>query len=267
MILPRLPGKIRTYYEPFVGGGAVFFALAAERRFRRAVISDKNAELINLYCVVRDRLPELLSALEPHQAQATDETWFYHVRSWNPESLEPVQRAARILFLNRTCFNGLYRVNRKGEFNVPFGRYKNPKVLDRPRLEAASAALANVEVRCADFAEVAMQAGRGDAIYFDPPYVPVSATACFKHYHSESFGDDTQARLVDVYRRCVKRGASAVLSNSDCDTTRELYAGLSVDTVSASRAINSNPERRGAVSELLVVGVDRPPSGRLSLAS
>lgn len=270
-ILPRLPEKMRTYYEPFVGGGAVFFALAAEGRFRRAVISDANPELTNLYTVVRDDLNALCEALEPHQAEAANDTWFYHVRSWNPEDLSPVERAARILFLNKTCFNGLYRVNRRGEFNVPFGKYKNPKVLDPKKLSAASQALQGVEIRCSDFWDIAMEAGRGDGIYFDPPYVPVSKTASFNTYFKDAFGDDTQARLVEAYRRCCSRGATAVMSNSDCPTTRELYSGLEVETVHASRAINSKASRRGPVTELLVVGAGQArrarPAPRLSLAS
>lgn len=253
-ILPRLPARIRTYYEPFVGGGAVFFALAAERRFERAVLSDRNAELVNLYRVVRDELDALCAALEPHQARATDATWFYAVRGWLPEELDPVEQAARMLFLNKTCFNGLYRVNRQGRFNAPFGRYERPRVLDRARLEAAHRALQGVDLRCADFADVALEAGREDAVYFDPPYAPVSRTASFESYQPGGFGAEAQARLVDVYRRCWSRGATAVLSNSHTALTRDLYRALDVQIVRASRAINSNPSRRGPVEELLVVG-------------
>lgn len=254
VILPRLPDRARTYFEPFIGGGAVFFALAQAGRFERAVISDKNPELVNVYTVVRDHLCELQSCLRPHQEQATDSDYFYHVRSWRPTELSPVERAARLLFLNKTCFNGLYRVNRRGEFNVPFGKYKKPRVLDETKLEAASRALQNVSIRCADFGEVALEARRGDAVYFDPPYAPVSATSSFNSYHSEAFGPSEQARLVDVYRRCWRRGAVAVLSNSDCSLTRELYSRLDVAVVKATRAINSAADRRGAVNELLVVG-------------
>lgn len=255
VILPRLPERLRTYFEPFVGGGAVFFALSEARRFERAVISDRNPELVNLYRVVRDDVSSLADALAPHAAKATSPEWFYKVRALRPEALSPVERAARLLFLNRTCFNGLYRVNRKGEFNVPFGRYRSPRVLDRARLEAASRALRGVEIRCADFEEVASEAGPGDAVYFDPPYAPVSSTASFTSYHEDAFGPDAQVRLVDVYRRCCERGAVAVLSNSDCALTRQLYAPFEVEVVRASRAINSAPDRRGAVNELLVVGL------------
>lgn len=253
-ILPRLPARIGTYFEPFVGGGAVFFALAQARRFERAVISDKNPHLINLYRVVRDDVDSLKASLRPHAERATDPDWFYYVRSWDPAALEPVERAARLLFLNRTCFNGLYRVNRRGEFNVPFGKYKNPKVLDEAKLDAASRALVGVEIRCRDFSEVADEVVPGDAVYFDPPYVPVSSTASFNSYHAEAFGPETQARLVEVYRRCWRGGAVAVLSNSDCELTRELYRALDTTVVRATRAINSAADGRGRVNELLVVG-------------
>lgn len=261
-ILPRLPDRMRTYYEPFIGGGAVFFALAHARRFDRAVISDKNLELVNLYTVVRDDVEDLLQCLEPHADKATDSDWFYHVRSWAPTELEPAERAARLVYLNRTCFNGLYRVNRKGDFNVPFGRYKNPRVRDEPRLRAASEALQRVEIRGADFAEVAASARKGDGVYFDPPYVPVSATASFHAYHREAFGPAEHKRLVDVFRRCWRRGVVSVLSNSDCEMTRELYSALDVEVVRATRAINSAKDKRGRVNELLVVGPKRRANSR-----
>ena len=245
---------MRTYYEPFIGGGAVFFALAREGRFRRAVISDKNPDLVNLYTVVRDQLPQLVSNLEPLAERATDSDFFYEVRSRDVDTLDPVERAARLIFLNRTCFNGLYRVNRKGGFNVPFGKYKNPRVLDVPKLEAASRALHGVTILCADFSETVAGARTGDAVYFDPPYAPVSQTASFNSYHAEAFGELQQAKLVDTYRRCWARGAVAVMSNSDCEMTRRLYARLDVRVVRATRAINSAGARRGAVNELLVVG-------------
>lgn len=256
-ILPALPERVKTYYEPFVGGGAVFFAMARARRFQRAVIADKNPEVINLYSVVRDQLADLKVALAPHAAKASNPDWFYHVRGWRPHDLSPADRAARILFLNRTCFNGLYRVNRKGEFNVPFGRYKNPRVLDEPRLDAASEVLQGVSIRCDDFAEVVKAARTGDAVYFDPPYAPVSPSASFNTYHAEAFGPEAQTRLVEVYRGCWQRGAVALLSNSDCSLTRELYRDLDVHTVQATRAINSASDRRGHINELLVLGVRR----------
>lgn len=254
LILPRFPDRMRTYYEPFLGGGAVFFAMAAARRFERAVLADKNAELINVYTVVRDHLDELIEGMTPYAEKAKDSDWYYYVRSLKPTELNPIERAVRMMFLNRTCFNGLYRVNRRGEFNVPFGKYLQPKVLDIPRLKAASSALQGVELRCTGYVEVASEVGRRDGIYFDPPYAPVSATSSFNAYQSGGFGPDDQAQLVDVYRRCWMRGAVAVLSNSDCELTRDLYGRLNVEVVQAPRAINSVGGKRGRVNELLVVG-------------
>lgn len=267
VILPRLPDRVRTYFEPFIGGGAVFFAMAHQQRFERAVISDKNLELVNLYTQVRDDVGGLIRALGLHVERATDSDWFYEVRSWSPTDLEPAERAARLVFLNRTCFNGLYRVNRKGAFNVPFGRYKKPRVLDEAKLRSAAEALRGVDIRAADFSDVAAEARTGDAVYFDPPYVPVSPTSSFHAYHAEAFGAEAHRRLVDVYRRCWRRGAVAVLSNSDCAFSRQLYAPLDVEVVRATRAINSAPSRRGAVNELLAVGPKRRASKDSSISS
>lgn len=253
-ILPWLPNRIATYYEPFIGGGAVFFALANERRFERAVIGDRNPALIDVYTSIRDRLGELVTRLEAHGAHATDADYYYQVRGTATSAWTPVERAARILFLNKTCFNGLYRVNRKGEFNVPFGRYANPKVCNVEVLEAASRALQGVEIVNADFGTLADRTKRGDAIYFDPPYVPVSSTSSFTAYDSNVFGAAEHQRLVKVYRSCLEKGVAAVLSNSDCKETRALYHGLDAITVYATRAINSKGLKRGKVSELLVVG-------------
>ncbi len=256
-ILPRLPERIDCYYEPFVGGGAVFFALAREGRFERAVLGDRNPNLVSTYRVVRDQVEELIEALEPMVAWGTDPERYYEVRAWNPDELDEVTRAARFVFLNKTCFNGLYRVNRSGRFNVPFGRYKRPKVLDADALRRASAALSRAEVALMDFEDTVREAGHGDAVYFDPPYVPISTTSSFTAYHDIPFGPSEHARLRQAYRACCRRGASAVLSNSDTEATRKLYRGFRVVEVQAQRAINCQPDRRGSVSELLVVGLQR----------
>jgi DNA adenine methylase len=254
-ILSRFPAKVRTYHEPFIGGGAVFWAMAAERRFRRAVIADRNPELVLAYRTVRDQVEPLIERLREHQAHATDEAYFYRVRAEEPASLSPVERAARTLFLNRTCFNGLYRVNRRGGFNVPFGRYANPRVVNPELLRACSAALAEVDVLEGDFEVVARRAGSGDALYLDPPYVPVSSTSSFTSYAQFPFGPREHERLAAVFRECCERGVATILSNSDCAATRALYADLEVRTVLATRAINSVGARRGAVSEVLVTGL------------
>ncbi len=261
-ILAHLPDQISTYYEPFVGGGAVFFALASEGRFRRAVISDQNPELVETYLSIRDEVDAVMAALKKHVRYARDPDYYYKLRAVNPASLKRAQRAARLLYINKTCFNGLYRVNKKGQFNVPFGRYANPRVLNEDLLLRASGALQGVKILQSDFEAVSKQAGRGDAVYFDPPYVPISATSSFKAYHARPFEQDEHQRLAEAYRACWSRGAVAVLSNSDCPFTRSLYRGLKVRTVSATRAINSVATGRGRVSEILVL---RPQTRRLNL--
>ena len=254
-ILPRFPERLRTYYEPFIGGGAVFFALAKTCRFERAVLGDLNPALVEVYTVVRDEVSALEEALGVLAVGASDPDFYYDVRGWDPQTLDPVKRTARFLFLNKTCFNGLYRVNRKGRFNVPFGRHKNPRVLNAPRLRAASRVLQGVTIVHSDFDRLVQHVRRGDGVYFDPPYVPVSATSSFTAYAAHPFTYRDHERLAETYRQLIRRGVTAVLSNSDCAFTRALYEDLEVECVQASRAINSVASRRGTISELLVVGM------------
>lgn len=252
-IVPRLPDRIGTYYEPFVGGGAVFFALAAGRRFERAVIGDANRYLVDTYRVVQRSVGLLIKVLRAHAKHARNPSYFYKQRALDPDDLDPIERAAWLIFLNRTCFNGLYRVNSLGHFNVPFGRYKSPRVLDEDRLRACSSALRRVKIVHADFAELVEDAGEGDAAYFDPPYLPVSDTS-FVAYGAARFGAFDHSRLAGVYRGLVSRGVRAVLSSSDCRAARRIYRGLELVEVQARRAINSTGTKRGRVGELLVVG-------------
>ncbi len=251
-ILERLPARIDTYFEPFVGGGAVFFALASERRFRRAVLSDQNEELIETYQAVQRDVDGVIAALRrlPHSEED-----YYKIRAQKPRL--PTTRAARMIYLNRTGYNGLYRVNRSGQFNVPFGRYAQPKICDEERLRAVSQALRGVEIRVADFERTAERASHRDAVYFDPPYVPVSATARFAEYQKQPFGDDEHRRLARLFERLLDRGVSTVLSNSDTPRTQEIFGHLSHDLVAARRSINSNGTRRGPILEMLVHGAAR----------
>ncbi|MEM7674443.1 MAG: DNA adenine methylase [Myxococcota bacterium] len=253
-IAPILPKRIQTYYEPFLGGGALFFHLAGQRRFERAVLSDINGELIETYRIVRDELDELIDALEVHAAFATSAEYYYAVRAQKPEELSAIMRAARFLFLNRTCFNGLYRVNRSGQFNVPYGKYKRPNVVNADVLRAASKALQGTTLIEGDFETTVATATRGDAVYFDPPYIPASPTASFTAYYAKNFGPPDHMRLLETYRMCGRRGVDAILSNTDVPTTRWLYAGLQFKTVQAPRTINAVATKRGPVNELLVVG-------------
>ncbi len=246
-ILRHLPDEIETYYEPFVGGGAVFFALAAQGRFKRAVLSDQNEELILTYRAIQGnvgRVIELLSKM-PHSEEA-----YYEIRAQRPRT--PERRAARMIYLNRTGYNGLYRVNRSGHFNVPFGRYARPNICDEQRLFAVAEALRGVKLEVSDFEKSCRSARPGDAVYFDPPYVPVSATARFAEYHSTPFDLAEHQRLSNLDQKLTKRGVDAVLSNSDPAVTRQLYKHFAFETVSARRSINSAAMGRGPTSELLV---------------
>ena len=248
-ILKLAPSRMRTYYEPFVGAGAVFFALAAERRFERAVLSDINDELVSCYRALRDHVRDVIVALRdmPYARDA-----YYEIRSWEPSRLASPLRAARTIYLNRAGFNGLYRVNRRGAFNVPFGRHKNPAICNEPRLLAAARALQGVELRVADFDQVLACVAPGDFVYLDPPYVPLSKTARFTSYAASPFGPDEQERLAARLRILGAGMVPAVLSNADCAETRRLYKKLPQERVPVRRAINVNPERRGPVGELLV---------------
>jgi len=248
-ILERFPPSCATYYEPFLGSGALFFALAGRRAFRRAVLSDRNRDLVDTYVAVRDRLDDLVAAL---RALHADRDSYYRIRALDPQSLDPAARAARFIYLNRTCYNGLYRVNRAGRFNVPFGRYAKPRILHEENLRAVSRALRRADLLSGDFDEATTAARAGDAIYFDPPYVPLSATARFTAYDAAPFGWEEQRRLAALMHRLADRGVFALLSNAGSGPARDLYGSLSCDRVHARRSINSRADRRGHVPEILV---------------
>lgn len=244
------PKRIQKYYEPFAGGAAVFFALVARDKFEHARLSDMNADLIRVYSALRDDAESVIAELSKLAALELSKETYYKVRAKRPS--KDAARAARLIYLNRTGYNGLYRVNSSGEFNVPYGSYKNPRILDRGRLLAAAEALQGVELAVEDFESSCQKAKRGDFVYLDPPYVPVSKTASFAAYHSVAFTSAEHARLARTFARLSKRGVTALLSNSDTPETRELYREFDTHTVHATRAINSNASRRGSVSELLV---------------
>jgi len=252
-ILEQLPPRGGTYYAPFGGGGAVFFEMARRGRYRKAVLGDRNGDLVELYNVVGRDVDALVEALKIHVPYAKDPEYFYALRASNPAAMDAVGRAARFIYLNKTCYNGLYRVNSKGGFNVPFGRHGNPRVLNEPLLNSASRVLCSVTIEARDFQVMVSRAGPGDAVYFDPPYHPLSPTSSFTEYAAQPFTEADHQRLARVFRECAGRGARVVLSNSDTDFTRSLYDGLDVHTVSVPRNINTVATGRGKVPELLVV--------------
>ena len=250
-LLNRIPGHFDSYHEPFVGGGALFFRLYRDSKIRHALISDLNAELIDTYIAIRDQVEDVIKLLAeyPHA-----EDFFYKLRSEDPWKMDFSARTARMIYLNKTGYNGLYRVNRQGKFNVPFGCYKNPEYCDVSNLRAASSALQDVEIAYAPFEKVLEKAKGGDFVYFDPPYVPLSKTANFTAYHANGFTPEDQIRLRDVCVELTKMNVNVMLSNSATDTVRALYAqpGFILDEIQANRAINSNGSGRGKLAELIV---------------
>jgi DNA adenine methylase len=245
----RLPTKYKRYFEPFLGGAALFFHVAP----KDAYLADTNPELIDCYKVVRDDVESLIVELGRHRY---DEEYYYSVREWdrkdNFASLPAVVRAARFIYLNKTCFNGLYRVNSKGLFNVPFGHYSNPTIVDTDNLRECSKALARVELVVSDYASVVDDVEKSDFVYFDPPYAPLSVTSSFTAYTKQGFGHADQEALREVCYRLDKKGVFFMLSNSATPLMQELYRDFTVHTVAASRAINSKAAERGPVSEIVV---------------
>lgn len=258
-ILERLPERIATYYEPFVGGAAVFFALAKERRFERAVLADANSDLVDVYLAIKEDLNGLIRALKKLAAGHSQQQ-YYEVRAQTPRSR--TQRAARVIYLNKTGYNGLYRVNRSGEFNVPYGRYAKPNVCDEPRLRGAAEALAQATIEVADFEHVCRRARSGDAVYLDPPYVPLSKTSSFTAYDRHPFDLEQHRRLAQTFAELAERNVFALLSNSYTPETRDLYAAWQCERIDVKRAINSRADARGPVAELLVTSRRAPARGR-----
>lgn len=242
-----LPPVFRNYYEPFLGGGAVFFRFGLPNAF----LGDVNEELIQTYSAVRDQPEELIELLKLH-ADQHNEPYYYKVRALDPATLGPLQSAARLIYLNRTCYNGLYRVNRKGQFNVPIGSYRSPVICDADNLRAVSAQLAEVTLHAGHYADLVRDAGRGDFVYFDPPYQPLSTSASFVSYSARGFGQKEQIELAEVFSALANRGVLCMLSNSSTPFIRDLYRQHNLRIVQAGRAVNSAGSRRGKIDEVLV---------------
>jgi len=247
-----LPKKIPAYCEPFVGGGAVLFQLQPAI----AIVNDINAELIGVYDVIKSDVETLITTL---QGFAYEADVFYAVRSWDRDkekyaSLSAVERAARILYLNKTCYNGLFRVNNAGEFNAPFGNYRNPNIVNAPTLRAVSTYLNTAAVRLSstDYADVLKDLPKGAFVYLDPPYDPVSDTSGFTGYSKGGFTKDDQIRLRECCDELNSRGINFMLSNSATDFIKQQYAAYRISVVKAKRSINSDSTRRGEVDEVVV---------------
>jgi len=250
---PYLPQGWSRYHEPFLGGGALFFRLQmGENAPAVARLTDVNPELINVYRCVRDRLGPVIALLEIHQLRHSKD-YYYDLRAQH--ELPPVERAARFIYLNKTCFNGLYRENRKGRFNVPMGRYKNPGICNIEMLTAASDALQRCEIERADFTNILDHAqGKQDFVYLDPPYVPISPTSNFTSYSRDAFGAAQHEQLRDICLTLARRGVRVMLSNSNCEFVQELYGDRAFQRyeITAARSINSKAKNRGKITELLI---------------
>jgi DNA adenine methylase len=239
---------IQGYYEPFLGSAALFFHLQPSE----ACLADVNEKLVEIYLVVQREVERLIEVLGRFR---NNEEEYYLTRSQNPAELSGVERAARLIYLNKTCYNGLYRENKKGAFNVPFGRYKNPTICDPTRLRTASAALQGVKLQVGDFEEVVEPARPGDFVYFDPPYAPLNATSNFTSYNRLGFGLADQRRLSAIFDQLTTKGCRVMLSNSSVPLIHELYEGKGyrIVEIMARRFINSKADGRGPVTELLIL--------------
>ena len=248
-VFPR-EGSVDRYFEPFLGSGAVFFHFKALVRPKSAILWDNNVELVQTFLAVRDRVEEVIGLLEEHE-QRHSKDYYLSMRGRKPSALSEV--AARLIYLNKTCFNGLYRVNSRGDFNVPIGSYVKPNILNREGLRRASELLAGAEIEAKDFSELPRKVRAGDFVYFDPPYHPRSDTAYFTAYTRDAFGEKDQKKLATVYRSLDKKDCYLMLSNSDTPLVHNEYAGFWIKKVSARRNINSKADRRGPINELVVL--------------
>lgn len=251
-IRPLVPQEYDTYYEPFIGGGAVLFDLQPEK----AVINDSNTELINVYECIRDHPADVVELLEEHATKNSSE-YFYKIRSQDREpeyAARPApERAARIIYLNKTCYNGLYRVNSAGQFNTPYGRYAHPNIVNKELIKAMSDYLqGQVTILNGDYQTALATADEHSFVYLDPPYMPISSSASFTGYTEGGFSSKEQERLKETCDDLRKRKVHFLESNSDCDDIRKLYSEYDIKIVEAKRSVNSKANKRGAIKEVLI---------------
>jgi len=252
-IMPLINKKCSTYVEPFVGGGAVFFELQP----KKAIINDYNSELVNVYTVVRDHSEELIEELEKHNRNNNGE-YFYMIRALDRSevyhTMSDTEKAARIIYLNKTCYNGLYRVNSAGQFNSPYGKYKNPNIVNEDSIRVMSMYLQSnkITIKQGDYKEVLRGLRRGAFVYLDPPYMPISLSSSFTGYTENGFSYAQQVTLKEECDKLRKRGISFLQSNSDCPEIRDLYKEYEIRTVQAKRRINSKGNKRGEINEVLI---------------
>jgi len=252
----NLPDSFGTYFEPFLGGGALLFNMLTERNKQKCNISDLNSDLVLAYATIRDNVEDLISSLRQHEKyyQKDSKSYYYSIRESSPKN--EIEKTSRLIFLNRTCFNGLYRVNRKGQFNVPLGKYTNPNIVNEDNLRSVSHILTSskVTIQCRDFESVLRDAKKGDLVYFDPPYQPVTNTANFTSYTSRSFTYDDLNRLADLCVKLDSKGCNVLLSNSNSKEVVDMFSNTTwtINKIKANRSINSNSTKRTGHFELLI---------------
>jgi len=248
------PNKFNNYFEPFVGSGAVAFYILQKYKPKQVLLSDINEELINTFNIIKNNVEELISKLNEHKKKhiKNSKDYFYKMRLLDLSQLTNLERAARFIYLNKTCFNGLYRVNSKGQFNVPMGSYKNPDIAQADKLRKISKLLKNVKIKVMSFEKIINFAKKGDFIYFDPPYYPLKKGKSFTTYTKNNFLEKEQQKLAEIFAKLDKKGCKIMLSNSDTKFIKELYKNYSINTVKASRMINCNGADRGKINEVVV---------------
>ncbi len=248
---PFFPKEVNRYFEAFVGGGAVAFHIIKNHKPQEVFLSDINEELINCLNIIKTDVESLINELKKLKKGHDKET-FYKIRSQDLSSLSDLERASRFIYLNKTCFNGLYRVNSKGKFNVPIGSYKNPAICQEDELREISKLLQNATIEVKQFHQNVKEAKKGDFVYFDPPYYPLNKTSSFTTYTKDKFLEQEQEHLAKVFKDLDKRGVKVMLSNSDTDFIKNLYKDYNISQVKATRMINSNASKRGKISEVVV---------------
>ena len=249
----NLPESFGTYYEPFLGGGALLFHILTDKNGQKCSISDLNSDLVLAYTTIRDRIDALISSLKSHEKnyQKDSKSYYYSIRESNPRN--EVEKTSRLIFLNRTCFNGLYRVNSKGKFNVPLGKYSNPNIINEENLRAVSSILQTnrISIKCRDFESVLRDAKKGDLVYFDPPYQPVSSTANFTSYTRKDFTYDDLTRLAELCLKLDSKGCNVLLSNSDSKEVSDIFAKNTwkITRIEVNRSINSNAKICASIAQ------------------
>lgn len=245
------PEEIKRYLEPFVGGGAIAFYIIKNYKPKEVIISDINKELMNAYKVIKNNPKELIKLLKKYKKEHNKEE-YYRIRGENSSLLSNVSRAARFIYLNKTCFNGLYRVNSKGQFNVPMGSYKNPSIVMEKELREISKLLKKVKLKVMSFERVSKIAKRGDFIYLDPPYYPLKKGKSFTTYTKDNFLEKEQEQLAEIFKKLDKKGCKVMLSNSDTKFIKNLYRDYKISFVKARRMINCEGSGRGKIKEIVV---------------